>query len=269
METRLPGVYPQRKKNKELHYRSSITVKRKHISLGSFATMLMAHAAYLEAKMIVRDKEITLHDYTSHRVLPYSKWVVLLNFRESGLYFNTPIMIKQKFFEYHLAPGIILKFDAEDLFFYSSRAIMKRGGHYFICDFGMQINILNRYGIKNYAVKDRDYRFMNGDEYDFRYENIEIINRFNGVLRVTKRGKHRFRVKLHIVGNYTVGTYESEVEAAIAYNKAVDIVKKAGVTKQFVPNYIENISGKTYAEIYSKIAVSPKITAYVPPKVTP
>ena len=264
MEERLPGVYPQLTKSKDISYRSSITLKNKHISLGSFDTMLKAHAAYLEAKMIVRTKDTTLADYSSHRILPYDKWVVLLNFRDSRFYFATPILAHQKYFEYHLGPEQILKFDLEDLFYYATRTIMKRGGHYFVCDYGMQVNILNRYGIKNYAVKDRDYRFANGDEYDFRYENIEIINRYNGVLRVAKRSGYLYRVKIHLVGNYTVGLYKSETEAAIAYNKAIDVVRKAGLKKRFVPNYIEGISAKNYAEIYSQVAISPKVIAYRP-----
>jgi hypothetical protein len=250
MEKRLPGVYPQLKKNKELYYRSSITFRRRHISLGSYDTMLKAHAAYLEGTMIIKDKEITLEDYTNHRILNHNKWVVLLNFRDNKLYFNTPIYIRPNHFEYHLQPNMVLKFDIDDLFYYSMRTIMKRGGHFFVADFGMQVNILNRYGIKNYGVKNRDYRFVNGDELDFRYENVEIINRYHGVQRITKRGKHSYRVRIHLVGNYTVGVYETEVEAAIAYNKAIDIVKKAGVKKQFTPNYLEDVSGKNYAHIY-------------------
>ena len=259
MKKRLPGVYPQQKKNKEIYYRSSFTYKRKHISLGSYDSMLKAHAAYLEANMIIKNQNMTLADYSKHRILPHDKWVVLLNFRDSNYYFNTPIYIREKYFEYHLKPAMILKFDIDDLFYYSTRTIMKRGGHFFVSDYGMQVNILNRYGIKNYGVKNRDYRFVNDDENDFRYENIEIINRYNGVQRITKKGKFLYRVKIHIVGNYTVGTYETENEAAIAYNKAVDIVKKAGINKQFVPNYIETITGKNYADIYSKIIISPKL----------
>ena len=264
MEKRLPGVYPQQKKNKDIYYRSSLTFKRKHISLGSYDSMLKAHAAYLEARMLIKNKEMGLKDYTAHRILPHNKWVVLLNFRDSKYYFNTPIYIREKYFEYHLTSSMVLKFDIDDLFYYSTRTIMKRGGHYFVSDYGMQVNILNRYGIKNYGVKNRDYRFVNDDETDFRYENIEIINRYNGVQRITKRGKFYYRVKIHIVGNYTVGTYESENEAAIAYNKAIDIVRKAGVKKNFIPNYIETITAKNYAEIYSNLTISPKVLAYKP-----
>jgi hypothetical protein len=263
-EKRLPGVYPQKMKNGELSYRASLTYKRKHISLGSFPSMIKAHAAYLEATMIIKDKGVSLSDYTSHRILAHHKWVVLLNFRDNGFYFNTPIYTRQKHFEYHLAPTMVLKFDIDDLFYYSTRTIMKRGGHFFVSDYGMQVNILGRYGIKNYGVKNRDYRFVNGDEHDFRYENIEIINRYNGVQRLTKRGKHSYRTRIHIRGNYTVGVYESEAEAAIAYNKAIDILHKAGVKKKYVANYLEEVTAKRYAEIYAEIKISPRVLAYTP-----
>lgn len=226
--------------------------------------MVKAHAAYLEAGSIIKDPSLTLEDYSQHRILPLEKWVTLVNFRDNNYYFATPIYIKKKYFEYYLTPAIVLKFDIDDLFYYSTRTIMKRGGHFFVADYGMQVNILNRYGIKNYAVRNRDYRFVNDDIYDYRYENIEIINRYNGVCRIHKNGKFFYRVKIHIIGNYTVGTYDTETEAAIAYNKAVDILKKAGVTKQFVPNYLEGLSPFVYADIYSRITISPKVRNYIP-----
>ena len=47
-----------------------------------------------------------------------------------------------------------LKFDIDDLFYYSSHKILKRQGHLYVNDYGMQITILNRYGIKNYGVRE-------------------------------------------------------------------------------------------------------------------
>ena len=55
---------------------------------------------------------------------------------------------------------------------------MRRGGHLFVADYGMQVNIASRYGIKNFAVENRDYRFVNGNDHDFRYANIEILNTY-------------------------------------------------------------------------------------------
>ena len=56
-----------------------------------------------------------------------------------------------------------------------------------------------------------------------------------------------------------MGTYETETEAAIAYNKAIDYVKKAGVNKNFTPNFIDSVSASVYADIYSTLKISPKL----------
>ena len=139
---------------------------------------------------------------------------------------------------------------------------MLRGRHFFVADYGMQVNIANRYGIKNYAVMGRDYRFVNGDPYDFRYENIEIYNTYHGVIKKNTKKGIRYVSRIHINGNYTIGTYTTDTEAAIAYNKAIDILKKAGVTKNFTPNYLDGLSPSAYADLYTKIHISPKITNY-------
>ncbi len=122
---------------------------------------------------------------------------------------------------------------------------------------------MSRYGIKNYAVPGRDYRFVNGDNMDFRYENIEIYNIYHGVIRKDTKKGVRYTARIHINGNYTIGTYDSDIEAAIAYNKAIDILKKAGVNRNFSPNYLENLSPSAYADIYSKLHISSKITDYL------
>ena len=136
---------------------------------------------------------------------------------------------------------------------------MKRGGHLFVSDYGMQYNIMNRYGIKNYAVADRDYRFINGNPHDFRYENILIINRYPGVFKTEIKGIQKYKVQLHVHGNFLVGVYPTEVEAAIAYNKAVDVVKSQSIDKNYAVNYIEEISNSEYADIYSRIKISKKL----------
>lgn len=263
MGQNLPGVFTAQKKDGSIYYRSSITYKRKHISLGSYPTAAMAYAAYLEATSLIFDNTLTLADHSIHRVLSFGKWVSLLNFRDNDIYFSTPIYTCKKYFKYYLSPAEVFKFDFDDLFYYSSHKIMKRGRHFFVADYGMQVNIVNRYGIKNYAVAGRDYRFVNGDNMDFRYENIEIYNTYHGVSKRRTPSGIVYVAKIHINGNYTIGSYSSSIEAAIAYNKAVDILKKAGISKNFSQNYIENLSPSTYADLYSKLSISPKIAAYL------
>lgn len=259
----LSGVYQATKKDGSTYYRSSVTYRGKHISLGSFSEELKAHQAYLEASRIVSDTSVTLNSYPGDsNPLPFEKWVCLLNYRDNHIYISTPIYIRIKYFDYYINPDTILKFDLDDLFYYSSHKIMQRGGRFFVADYGMQVGIANRYGIKNYAVENRDYRFVNGDSYDFRYENIEIINQYHGVSHIVKNGVPLYKAKIHINGDYIIGCYPTEEEAAIAYNKAIDILQKAGCTKKFTPNYMENMSPLRYAETYSSLTISPKILSY-------
>lgn len=262
MEQQLPGVYTAKRKDGAVYYRASLTYRNKHISLGSYDNTRAAHQAYLQAGSLLKNPSVTLNNYDQTSVLPFSKWVSLLNFRDNSIYFATPIYVRPKFFYYYFSLSEFFIFDLDDLFYYSTRRILRRGGHYFVADYGMQVNIMNRYGIKNYAVEGRDYRFVNGNNQDLRYENIEIINRYNGVTAVTKNGRTRYQVKIHVKGNLNVGTYDSETEAAIAYNKAADLLKKAGVNKDYTPNYMEGMSPAAYADLYDTVKVSSGVRHY-------
>ncbi len=272
---KLVGVYESKKKNGERYYRSSITYKGRHISLGSFDNAESAHVAYKEADCVLHHPdryqisllETYFSDEHSQRkkdkksfakidVLSFEKVVILLNFRDNDIYFHCPIYLYKSYFHYYLEPGYHLTFDKEDLFYYSSHKIMRRGNHLFVADYGMQVTIASRYGIRNFAVKDRDYRFINQDDTDYRYSNIEIINPYHGVLREGSFGSYSYRVLIHINGNYVVGIYDNIETAAIAYNKAADLCHQYGINKKFPVNYIETMSPKTYAEIYSEISVS-------------
>lgn len=262
MAKNLPGVYVITQKNGRKSYRASITYRNKHISLGSYLSSEKAHQAYLAARNLLEDSTLSLTDYSQSSPLPFEKWVCLLNFRDNGIYIATPVYIRPKFFYYYFSPVIFFIFDSEDLFYYSSHKISVRGGHYYVADYGMQLNIMNRYGIKNYAVESVDYRFINGNNRDFRYANIEIINRYYGVRKIISKQQTCYEVKIHIKGNVKVGVYQTETEAAIAYNKAIDLLKKAGIDRQYTPNYVESISPAVYADIYSSVKISPKLTSY-------
>ena len=133
-----------------------------------------------------------------------------------------------------------------------------------MADYGMQINILSRFGIKNFAVKDRDYRFINGNSRDFRYSNIEVINRFHGVTRKEKRGTVYYETKIHWNGYLTVGRYKNETEAAVAYNKAASILLTKGYEKKYPVNYIETLSREEYKQIFKSVAISPRIYELTP-----
>ena len=262
MNQPLTGVYTAKRKDGTIYFRASLTYRNKHISLGSHENQKKAHEIYLTATALLSDSSIRLEDYTEDAPLAFAKWVSLINFRDNGLYFSSPIYIRPRFFYYYFSPTEFFIFDKDDLFYYSSRKISRRGGHYFVADYGMQVNIMSRYGIKNYAVEGRDYRFINGNRNDLRYENIEIFNRFHGVSAIQEKGRTGYLVKIHVKGYVKVGTYDTETEAAIAYNKAIDLLKKAGVDKAYSPNYMEGIAPDVYAGLYHSIQVSSRLLDY-------
>lgn len=259
-----PGVYTAQKKDGSIYYRSNITYKNKHISLGSFSEEILASYAYEEAALLI-NSTVPLEDI-SHTIqtLSFEKAVSILNFRDNGIYIANPIYLRKNYFSYFLSENEELKFDIDDLFYYSSHKILRRQGHLYVNDYGMQLTLLSRYGIKNYSVCNRDYYFANGDTTDLRYSNIVIINRYYGVFQYTTPNHQiRYRVKIHINGNYTIGTYSSEIQAAIAYNKAVDLAKTFGISKSFGENYIEDLSAKDYADIYIKTKIASKYMNYL------
>ncbi len=254
------GVYSTTLKDGTPSYRASITYCGKHISLGSFSDKKTAAAVYREADKILSKPSISLSSYKETMHIPYEKFVSLINYRDKGMYISTPIYLEKKYFTYHLSPDYALKFDIEDLFYYSSHKIMQRGGHLFVADYGSQVSVLQRYGIKSYAVEGREYHFANDDPTDLRYENIIILNRYNGVRQFAEKGFIKYKAVIHVRSNYVIGKYNSEAEAAIAYNKAADILIKNGIEKNFQQNYVENLTPSQYADIYTKLKISPKIS---------
>lgn len=263
------GVYTAYKKDGTVYYRSSITHKNKHISLGSFSSENEAAVTYNKACEILSRSDLhiintELHttSYSPDMNIPFEKYIILINFRDNGIYIKTPVYLCKKFFLYFLSPDKTLIFNTDSLFYYSTHKIIARGGYYYVNDFGMQTSILSRYGIRAHSVEGRDYIFKNGDSCDYRYENICVINRYNGVSMIEKNGKKLYRAAIHINGMYQIGTYEAENEAAIAYNKAADMTEKKTSVK-YERNYIENISSIQYASIYNKIILPSKFRKYI------
>lgn len=268
----LSGVFEAEKKDGTIYYRSSITFKNKHISLGSYNTELAAHHAYQRAKELLESKvkysELSqadiLDEYSKDKTIKFNKFISIINFRDNGMYFKNPIYMCKRFFMYFYSTECVFTFDIEDLFYYATHKIAKRGSHLFVADYGMQVNLMQRYGIRSHAVLGRDYQFINGDIYDYRYENIEIINKYNGVQKIADNDSVKYKAVILINGNFIVGIYDSEIEAAIAYNKACDIVKSKFPDRTFRQNFIDNLSPKDYARIYLQLEISEKIINYKP-----
>ncbi|MCR5829729.1 MAG: hypothetical protein K6F93_05165 [Lachnospiraceae bacterium] len=275
------GVYPSKKKDGTQYFRASVTYKGKHISLGSFDTERDAECAYHEACGVLREnggESFEIADYSeSSRMLSFSKWLALINFRDNGIYCRGPIYLRKGYFEYYLSPTEDYRFGPDDLFYYTHHAIQKRGGHLFVADYGMQVSVLSRYGVKPYSVPNRDYYFKNGDDKDFRPGNLVIVNRYMGVrweprtggkIRAdgegrspsadddaSVRGEYVARINMGEGITVVVGRYDTEEEAAVAYNKAVDVLTSAGSERAYTPNYLEDVSPAGYRVLYSGVKI--------------
>ena len=258
----LPGVYQAFKKNGIKYYRSSITYRNKHISLGSYPSESAASEAYLLAGSLLEDFRYEIEDYSEDHPLSFHKWVVLINFRDNQIYFKNPIYFRKRYFFYYIYYNTRLRFDAEDLFYYAHHKIIRRGSHLFVSDYGMQVNILSRYGIKSYAVAGKDFIFVNGDINDYSYHIIEVINRYYGVSRILIKGHTLYLAKIHINGDYLIGRYTTETEAAIAYNKAALLLRNKGLKKNFSQNFIDGLDEIAYAKMFQKIRISKKLLSY-------
>ncbi len=254
------GVFTATKKDNSIYYRVSVTHRGKHISLGSFHSKEEALSCYAFARDLLDSSEYTCADYKNSFPLSFEKWIVLLNFRDNGLYFKTPIYLRPNYFQYYLSRERILIFDKDDLFYYASHKIMARGNHLFVSDYGMQVNIMNRYDIMSYGVPGRDYLFANGNENDFRYSNIIILNKYRGVREKQNGQTVHYEAYIHINGMVKIGAYTTAEEAAVAYNKAIDVLAKKNFKRRFTPNYIEAYSPKEYAEVYTNLSISERIT---------
>jgi hypothetical protein len=256
----LKGVYKATKKNGTVYYRSSITYLNKHISLGSFDSEVSAHNAYLEAKDITNSNK-SIYDYTDSNFLSFHKFVVLINFRDNKYYIKNPIYLHKYYFSYFLDQATELAFDVDDLFYYSNHKIFRKNGYMFVNDYGMQVNILSRYGIKNFAVNGKDYHFKDGDSNNLRYHNIVVTNKYYGVQKIIKNSTPLYLSKIHINGYTKIGRYKTDIEAAIAYNKAVDFVIANNISsRHYTKNYIQDIYSKEdYFKIYDSIKLSNNI----------
>jgi hypothetical protein len=265
------GVYLSHHKDGTEYYRAYVHRKNRRISLGGYDTQGNAVAAVECARRVL---DLTEHlsdafsapmlyqSSTEFAAISFGKFVSLINLHDNGLYLRVPIYLSRNFFTYYVDIDTTLVFDADDLFFYRDKIIQRRGGRLFVATFdGMQDGLLTRYGVRPFSVVGRDYRFANGNSYDLRLSNIEIINPYYGVRRGVKKGKTVYTAYIHVRGNIKVGDFPTAHEAAVAYNKAVDILMKQGSTKQYRQNYIESLSAREYARIYSELRLPRSLTS--------
>lgn len=260
----LSGVFQAKKKDGTIYYRSSFTYRNRHISLGSFDSEEKAHKAYTEALSLI-SSDTRIPEYSKDITLSFEKWVCIINFRDNNVYFSNPIYLKSNSFYYYLSENKVMTFDSDDLFYYARHKIQSRGGRLFVSDYGMQLTLQSRYGIKPYSISGKDHFFINGDELDYRYSNIKIVSRYTGVTTVftpTQTESVKYEARIHIKGNWKIGTYDNEETAAIAYNKCADFLQSTGIKKKYGQNFIETLSAKKYADIYTSIDISDFIRKY-------
>ncbi len=261
----MKGIFIAKKRDGTTYYRASVTYKGKHISLGSSDSEETASKLYEHAHLVIKDSELTPDKYSDEYLpLSFHKFVCLANFRDNNIYIKTPIYLHRTYFSYHLDMDTELKFDLEDLFYYSSHTIQRRGNHLFVADFGLQERILARYDIPGFAVLGKDYRFVNGDTTDLRYANIDVINPVKNI-RKRKEGRDEvYNVKIHINGDWNIGSYPTHEMAIIAYNKALDEAKKYGLkSRTEVIDIPDGLSHSLYAKIYSSIELPKKYVDYL------
>lgn len=250
------GIYKTKRRDGSPSYRVSFYHEKKHISIGSYRSLSEAEASLDEALRFYDDPSVTIWNFASRlHHISADKAVSIINHRDRGVYFKTPIYLMNGYFLYFLQGSGIYKFDNDDLFYYSTHRILVHDGHLYVNDYGSQYSLFQRYGIRSYAVAGTDYDFANGDPYDLRYENIIVKNPYTGVRAVEGLRLAGFEARIHIRGYYSLGTFKTPEEAALAYNKAVDLLWSHGFQKNYTKNYITEFSSEQYQTMYNKITL--------------
>ncbi len=249
-------IYPSIKHNK-VQFKVYFLYHTHKIYLGSFPSLEAAEDILKEAEQTMMLPSGP-PDF-SGTTLNYKKLVCLCNLRDNHTYIKNPIYLFPTYFSYYLSKDIILLFDLKDLFFFSTYKIYKRGNYLYTQDHISQQNILSRFHIQNHSVLGKDYYFKNNNCYDFRRENLIIINPYKGVSKKEKGSSTLYITSIYTTKNVILGHYHSEVEAAIAYNKAIDLLKAHGIEKDYVPNSIPFLTKNEYEEIYNRLSISPTL----------
>ncbi|PHV71238.1 hypothetical protein CS063_05980 [Sporanaerobium hydrogeniformans] len=250
----MPYIYPILQ-NGQTVYRLYFVHHAKKLYLGYYKTESDAQAALKEAQTIMQGN-FSLLDYTPYYI-PFKKYISLCNFRDNKVYIKNPIYIYPRYFCYFLSPSLKLTFDMKELMYFSSYKIFKRGNYIYTQDAITQQSILSRFGIPPHSVMGVDYRFKNEDCYDFRAENLEIFNSYKGVSKEEAHGQIFYSARIFVKHNLIIGHYQTELEAAIAYNKAIDLLKSKGFTRDYIKNEIAYLTLPEYKEIYDRLSISP------------
>lgn len=239
-------------------YKIYFVYKATKIYLGSYSSMEIAQKVLEEADELMETVS-SIPSFDTY-TLNYKKIIVLCNLRDHKKYIKNPIYLYPTYFHYYLSKDCILTFDLKDLLYFSTYKVYKRGNYIYTQDGISQQNILARFGIPNHSVINKDYRFKNNDPYDFRAQNLEIINSYKGVTKKIKGSTIVYSASIYIHGNLTIGHYHTETEAAVAYNKAVDLLTQQGLLHDHPHNHIPLITKDEYDSLYHSLPVSSRLT---------
>lgn len=250
-------IYPHIK-GERITYKVYFLYEKKKLYLGLYDSNESAATALQEANEIMNAPPGTL-DFP-HSLIEFKKIISLCNFRDHKIYIKNPIYLMENYFYYYLSKDITLIFDMKDLLFFSTYKISKRGNYLYTHDSISQQSLLNRFGILNHSIPGKDYVFKNGNPYDFRRANIEIINSYKGVCKKIIDDKVFYTATIYTTQPLVLGHYPSEITAAIAYNKAADfLMTQLGVQREYILNTIPFITKAEYDAIYTSIKLSPRL----------
>lgn len=231
--------------------------KRKKIYIGIFESEETAQSAYAYCHQLLHTN--VLPQPFLPQYITFKKYITLINLRDHGVWINQPIYLYDTYFQYFLSANLILTFDLKDLFFFSTSKIYKRGNYLFTTNRHSQCSILTRFGLPAKSIYGRDYLFANKNRYDFRRSNLIILNHYRGVSCKEKHGQLLYTTKIYHGRSLLVGHYDSEVVAAIAYNKAFDTLIALGVFRDYTPNTIPYLTQSEYQSIYNQISLTPRL----------
>ena len=249
-------IYPTMIKD-TTKYKTYFLYETNKIYLGTYPSMESAQNALSDAEELMKLPQGPPLFTSSN--LDYKKIVSLCNLRDNKRYIKNPIYVYPTYFTYYLSKEYILTFDLKDLLYFSTYKIYKRGNYLYTQDSVSQQSILSRYGIPNHSVINKDYIFKNNNPHDFRYNNLEVINGYKGVSKKIKNATVIYIAYIYIKTNLIIGHYSSEIEAAIAYNKAIDILSEHDIIKDYTYNTIPFITKAEYDAIYNKLTISSRI----------
>lgn len=250
----MPYIYPAKKD----HYRVYYLYKSRKIYIGLYNNYDQATLAY-DFTHHLFNSSFSIEDFTEDCLIPFEKFITCINYRDTGIYIKTPIYIHKDHFKYYFAYNFYLLFDLKDLLYFSTNKIHKRGEYLYTYIGDHQESILKRFGFSKKMTYLTDYCFVNDNRYDFRRHNIKVINHYTGVFSEVKFNKPTFVTRIFTDKYIVVGHYETEVQAAIAYNRAVDLLKDSPFASKYQKNTFPFLTRHEYEQIYTNLLISKRL----------